>query len=586
MTVSLIAWGRFFDASGGKITIPAPSTDPAFPWLWDWLAENAPTLGRAGFEEIQAPPDGKAQGGAGAGCDGYGVFDPRDMGSKDQQGSAPTRYGTLQSLRRAVARAHAAGMTWSRDVVLHQRIGANAGPGTYRYLGADGTSLNGRGPMNPGCFRGIPPADRPDDPVPNPFWDISFGDEIVYKECEPPGYTIQDALDCHNQAFRKLGADGGRIDDVKGTWAEMVHLFAVSNQMGKLRFYGEYIDSPQTLQWWAESGPIFGRVGVEDFPMQGALRSYCAGGAASALDGCGFAAINGPLAVCFVENPDTDTSGGQGIVSSKMLGYAYMLTVVNCWKVLVYGKDYLPSSVWPGAYGLQPLIDNLIWIRRNLAFGATQTRYIDTNAIVFERDGYPGLLIGLNNDAINGHAVTVQSNFGANVQLHDYTGHHYDIWTDADGRATFTIPSDYFGGGQSYLCFSRPGYSQAFVPKPMPVQQSFYGAWDLDLPPARNGTHTVGKVWVGSGEKIAARLVIEKSGWTAGSSLQVRVTSPRGENRGDMTIGIDDTASAVAEGFATETGWHDITLVGGGLPANGSNFELAVTYTADQSRSL
>ena len=323
MTVSFIAWGRFFDPQGNKVTIPAPSTDRGFPWLWDWVAEYAPDLARAGFEEVQAPPDGKAQGGAGAGCDGYGLFDPRDMGSKNQQGSVPTRYGSLDSLRRAVARAHAAGLTWSRDVVLHQRMGSNAGPGTYRYLGSDGRTLNGRGPLNPGCFRGIPPATRPDDEVPNQFWDISFGDELVYQNCEPAGYTIHDALDCHNQAFRKIGADGARIDDVKGTWAEMVHLFATSNQMAGLAFYGEYVDSAQTLQWWTTSSPILGRVGAEDFPMQAAMRNFCAGGNASGLDGCGFATINGPLAVCFVENPDTDTTPGENIVSSKMLTYAF-----------------------------------------------------------------------------------------------------------------------------------------------------------------------------------------------------------------------------------------------------------------------
>src|SRR5262249_58484157 len=49
---------------------------------------------------LQLPPASKVQGGAGDGCDGYGVFDPRDLGSKPQQGSTPTRYGSVESLRR------------------------------------------------------------------------------------------------------------------------------------------------------------------------------------------------------------------------------------------------------------------------------------------------------------------------------------------------------------------------------------------------------------------------------------------------------------------------------------------------------
>jgi hypothetical protein len=42
------------------------------------------------FPRFNFPPRRKAQGGAGDGCDGYGVFDPRDIGSKPQQGSTPT----------------------------------------------------------------------------------------------------------------------------------------------------------------------------------------------------------------------------------------------------------------------------------------------------------------------------------------------------------------------------------------------------------------------------------------------------------------------------------------------------------------
>ena len=81
------------------------------------------------------------------------------------------------------------------DVVLHQLDGENGGPGVFKYLGADGKSLNGRGPMQSGCFRGVPPANRPEDAVPVPADDFAFGREKVYQNCEPAGYTIADALD-------------------------------------------------------------------------------------------------------------------------------------------------------------------------------------------------------------------------------------------------------------------------------------------------------------------------------------------------------------------------------------------------------
>src|SRR5450631_374887 len=151
MTVSLIGWGRFFDKNGNKVTVPAPSTDHGKPWLWDFLAAEAKNLADVDFDRIQLPPASKAQGGDGAGCDGYGIYDPRDLGNKNQQGSLPTRYGTVDSLRRLVGVAHRWGLAVDLDVVLHQLIGGMGG--TYRYLGADGKSLNGRGAMHPGCFR-------------------------------------------------------------------------------------------------------------------------------------------------------------------------------------------------------------------------------------------------------------------------------------------------------------------------------------------------------------------------------------------------------------------------------------------------
>ena len=64
---------------------------------------------------------------------------------------------------------------------------------------------------------------------------------------------------------------------------------------------------------------------------------------------------------------------------------------------------------------------------------------------------------------------------------HDYTGRHGDIWTDGQGRATFTVPSNAFGSGQSYLCFSRTGQDKAPDPPAHRTVQSFFGAPDLDI---------------------------------------------------------------------------------------------------------
>ena len=105
---------------------------------------------------------------------------------------------------------------------------------------------------------------------------------------------------------------------------------------------------------------------------------------------------------------------------------------------------------------MKPLLDNLVWIHENLANGGTVFRWKDFQFVVYERTSWPNLLVGLNNDTYDGwKTVTVQTGFGANVQLHDYSGHAGDVWTDGQGNVTIGIPPNNNGAG--YVCYSRAG---------------------------------------------------------------------------------------------------------------------------------
>ncbi|HEY6374610.1 MAG TPA: hypothetical protein VIX90_03700 [Edaphobacter sp.] len=560
MSVSLIGWGRFTSKPGQRITVPAPSTDNGKPWLWDMLTDEVANLASVGFDRIQLPPASKAQGGDGAGCDGYGVYDPRDLGTKNQQGSIPTRYGTAESLRRLVATAHQHGLAVDLDIVLHQLIGGKNAQ--YAYLGADGKTLNGRGAMHPSCFRKAKGGGtQPQDSVPVPSDDFAFGDEKVYQHCNPARYTINDALDYGDWIFRTTGGDGARIDDVKGLWVPFVSEFMHHGAMANKQFYSEYFDgNPANLNWWATSSPISSRSGVEDFNIHFAIRTACNNLYARALDGAGYSQWNSGLAYSFVDNPDTDTSPGQQVITSKMLGYAYLLTI-SCKQVLVYGKDYFSDAVWPGAYGLKPLIDNLVYINRTFAYGNQTTRWVDNSVIVIERDGdggevgnSPGLLTALNFDTYNRRKITCATSFGANVLLHDYTGRHDDIWTDSQGNATFTIPSNAYGSGQSYLCFSRAGADKPITHQPRRTTQVFFGAPDLDIPPATFG-----------GWQTIARIYVQKN---------TPVTFSKQVN---LQTTLLDQATPVPGNRPTQTGWYNIAV--STTSAAPINFALSVTYT-------
>lgn len=599
MSIGLIAWGRFFDANGNKITVPAPSTEKDVPWLADFVAENAQAISQS-FDFVQWPPLNKVQGGAGPGCDGYGVFDRRDLGSKNQQGSVPTRYGSCESILRAIAVLNSNGVGSYLDIVLHQLIGENGGPGVFHYVGADGKTLNGRGGAKPGWFRGgtgnndpVPPFCK-EDAVPNSYYDYPFGREVSYQNCSPSRVTIHDALDYGDWLFRRTGAYGARFDDVKGMWSSAVSEFMYSRSMASKPFYAEYFDGdPGALNWWITSSPMSGRSAVEDFTLHWRIQAACNGFDATqfANDGMGFWQWNSGLSYGFVDNPDTDTSPGQQVVSNKLLAYAYLLTL-PVKAALVYGKDYFPSSVWPGAYGLKPWLDNLCWISRTFAFGNLLTRWLDDKVIVLNRDGdggeygwSGGLLTCINFDTWNARTITCQTSFGANRQLHDYTGHHEDIWTDGEGRATFTIPSNAYSGGQSYLCFAPAGVTEPITLGSHETTQTFFGAADLDIPPAKTETLVLPqRIWCAKDKPISVAITADHDGWGESSNIQVQVESSDGEHAISCTLNnlksANNSGSAKGEGKTSADGWHTIRLIGSQLPDAGSEYQLTISYSA------
>jgi alpha-amylase len=232
--------------------------------------------------------------------------------------------------------------------------------------------------------------------------------------------------------------------------------------------------------------------------------------------------------------------------------------------VLIYGKDYFSDAVWPGAYGLKPFIDNLVYINQTFAYGGQTTRWVDGSVIVVERDGNggpvgnsPGLLTALNFDTYNVRRITCATSFGANTRLHDYTGHHADIWTDWQGNATFTIPANAYGGGQSYLCFSREWSDRPIVHQPRLTTQVFFGAADLDIGPAKPGPfHSIARIYVEEHSTVVF-------------STHNKIESA-----------LLDGTTLVPGNKPAKRGWYDIGVSTKAVTPVA--FELSVTYSAGQ----
>lgn len=506
--------------NGTLQVMPAPvdKDTPDAPWHAVKMSQMAKGLAETGFTHILWPPLCKAQGGSANNSDGYGKLDDYDVGTKDQAYGIPTRWGTGELIRQAVAIGRSYGLANLADMVIHQYDGGNNG--TYQYPGADGKTRNGRFPKHPSCFVGEPPR-VPVDPVFDANGNEAFGDMVSYVHSTPQHYMRDGMIAGIQWQLLTVGLDGFRLDDTKGENATVTRTILEAPIISQGYCFGEcFTGNAGELESWVKQ--MNGRNATLDFGLHFALQAVCDGGAScQLLDGAGFTALDPAHSVTFVETADTDQNSRENILSNKLLAYAYLLAVEGT--PMIYAGDYLPDR-----YGLKPWIDNLVWIHRTFAFGKTTTRYVDNRCIVLNRDGdggvfgwSGGLLAAMNWDTWNARPVTCATSFGAQVQLHDYSGHHQDIWTDRHGNASFTIPSNAYGGGESYVFFAPAGVQNEISRKPLATTQIFFGYPDLDTQVAlAKSERVVARVWAKHAPELSiapatlrARATMASDGW-------------------------------------------------------------------------
>jgi alpha-amylase len=520
--------------NGSQQTVPAPvdPDTPHAPWWTDRIASMARGLAQTGFTDVLWPPFTMSQGGAANNADGYGKFNDYDLGRwmPNHKRFNRTRWGNIEQLRRALAVVKAAGMNNLGDMVIHQYNGGNNR--TYKYPGADGKILNGRFPKTPSSFVGGPGGVAVDR-VFNPEGNQAFGDMVSYQNSRPAGYMLKGLTDAIRWQVRTLGLDGFRIDDTKGEATGVVNSILKNIGVPGLFTFGEcFTGDTNELERWLNA--VDGADATLDFQMHFILQAVADGNASCRLlDGGGLVGRDPARSVTFVDTADTDGADSQRIRTNKLLCYAYLLSIPGV--PLVYAKDYLEEQF---CYGLRHWIDNLVWINRMFAFGGCVTRYVDDKVIVINRDGNGGrygwsggLLTALNFDTWNARQVTCQTSFGPNRHLHDYTGHIGDVWTDWEGKVTFTIPSNAYSAGQSYVCLSPAGVNQPVFTTAQRITQRFYGADDLDIAPLQQGANL-----------IPCRI-------HASGSPKMRITP-----------GVGATPSAKPSASAAGTAWLDITI--------------------------
>jgi len=82
------------------------------------IIQKMPELAEAGYNSLWLPPPTKGSGGLSV---GYDMFDPFDLGSKNQRDSVSTRYGTEAQLLEMVETAHRFGIRVYFDNIMNHR---------------------------------------------------------------------------------------------------------------------------------------------------------------------------------------------------------------------------------------------------------------------------------------------------------------------------------------------------------------------------------------------------------------------------------------------------------------------------------
>ena len=570
--------------------VPSPGAGTASaPWWWDHIATQANTLRLSGFSAIWLPPCRK--GAAGGYSVGYDPYDDYDLGSKNQRGTIPTRYGTREQLERCVAMLRANGLDVYMDMVDNHRDG-DAGNYTFQYVDAYGNYPGGRFEKHTQDFHPGVPQD------PNVFLGggenfNQFGRDLAPINGGRPigasqSWAYTNLMQSGDWLTKALDIQGYRLDDVKGQSTDFTYNWLNYGAMAGKFAVGEFFDGNNDLveAWLNDPGPpsntygMAGRSSAFDFSLRYTLQSMCnypPGFDMSTLDHTGLAGRDPAHAVTFVENQDTD--GSSPISQNKALAYAYILT--NEGYPCVFYRDYSTDT---GSYGLKPVIDNLVWIHEKLAFGTTQQRYKDHDVYCYERLSYPNLLTGLNNNGSTSRTLTVQTGFGANVQLHDYTGHSSDIYTNGSGSATIFIPANVNGAG--YVCYSRAGITGGFSTAGYSVTQEYAGAQDLDIKPADNtGLNQVCRVYAVAGQTITGTLNYDVTNWNAYTAIYMELDSPINSIMATRTFFRGTAQGSAFSATALVSGWHVFKIRAYYPTAKNPRpvFWLRATYTAPQT---
>ena len=451
---------------------------------WNRLAEDASNLAAKGIRKVWMPPAFK---GTGSNDVGYGVYDLFDLGEFDQKGTVRTKYGLKEEYLRAIEALSQNGIEAIADVVLNHKAAADykerftvvevdpndrnveisepfeieawmhfAFPGRnktyndfewhwYHFTGTDYDAKNNRSGifLIQGDNKGWANDELVDNE--NGNYDYLMYADIDFKHPE----VIRNLYDWADWFIESTGVHGFRLDAVKHIDSFFMKNFIrdITEKYGEdFYVFGEFWNSDEKANNdYLEN--IDYRFDLVDVKLHHNLFDASKSGADYDLRTIfdQTLAKNHPeSAVTFVDNHDTQR--GQALESTveewfKPAAYALILLREAGLPCVFYG-DYYGISGEFAQESFQDVLDKLLDIRLNLAYGEQNDYFDDANCIGWTRqgkdDGQP-IAVLISNDQAASKSMFVGPEW-AGREFSDYLGNSSQIVTiDDQGWGEFHV---------------------------------------------------------------------------------------------------------------------------------------------------
>jgi len=451
---------------------------------WNRLAEDAPNLAAKGIRKVWMPPAFK---GTGSNDVGYGVYDLFDLGEFDQKGTVRTKYGLKEEYLRAIEALSQNGIEAIADVVLNHKAAADykerftvvevdpndrnveisepfeieawmhfAFPGRnktyndfewhwYHFTGTDYDAKNNKSGifLIQGDNKGWADDELVDNE--NGNYDYLMYADIDFKHPE----VIQNLYDWAHWFIESTGVHGFRLDAVKHIDSFFMKNFIrdITEKYGEdFYVFGEFWNSDEKANNdYLEN--IDYRFDLVDVKLHHNLFDASKSGADYDLRTIfdQTLAKNHPeSAVTFVDNHDTQR--GQALESTveewfKPAAYALILLREAGLPCVFYG-DYYGISGEFAQESFQDVLDKLLDIRLNLAYGEQIDYLDDANCIGWTRQGKENgqpIAVLISNDQATSKSMLVGTEW-AGREFSDYLGNSSQIVTiDDQGWGEFPV---------------------------------------------------------------------------------------------------------------------------------------------------